>query len=286
MQKHNILINIVLYNPEEKQLLDLLRICSHYPRAKILLFDNAHLSSLLKSQISTTIVYFQSTKNVGVGGAHFFACEMAVKEGFDFILFLDQDTILDTSFIETMLMKFCQLEKIYPRLAAIGPAWIDDRFPAKKPRKCIKVPTRSRKLISSGMLIKVAFLSEIGYPKKEYFIDHVDTEWCLRAINKNYQLIKINEVPMRHALGEIRKFACFYLRYHKPIRYYYYIRNSFFMFRETWIPLSIRLNILIRSVVVPVIKIPLVPQPLASCNAVWQAIKVGIIHLWKNKVVA
>lgn len=271
MERPYVLINIVLYHPAEKQLLDLLAVCAQYPLAKILLFDNAAVSISLKAQFSNTVLYFQNQKNVGVGGAHYFACEMAVKEGFDFILFLDQDSCLAIHFIEAMLLRFFELKKTYSRLAAIGPAWIDTRYPTKKPTTYLNLPTKM--LISSGMLINVPFLADIGYPKKEYFIDHVDTEWCLRAINKKYQLIKLNDIQMIHELGEIKKFGRFFLRYQKPNRYYYCIRNSFFMFDEKWIPLSSRLYILFRNIN-ELLKIPFIPESFASWVASWQAIKV------------
>lgn len=279
MKRPYILVNIVLYHPDEKQLLDLIAVCSEYPRVKILLFDNAEISTALKAHFTTPVLYFQSPKNVGVGGAHYFACEMAVNEGFDFVFFLDQDSCLSINFIEAILIRFSQLKEDHPRLAAVGPSWIDNRRAIKKPKIALNLPAKM--LISSGMLIAVPCLVDIGYPKKEYFIDHVDTEWCLRAIHKNYQLVKLNDIQINHALGEIRKFASFTFRYQKPNRYYSCIRNSFFIFSEKWIPLSSRLYILLRNGS-DILKIPFVPQPLASCMAVWQAMKEV---LWKKKPV-
>ena len=131
------------------------------------------------------------------------------------------------------------------------------------------------------MLIKVNCLVEIGYPKKEYFLDHVDREWCLRAVNKNYQLIKVNDIRFYHALAEIKRFGIFYLRYQKPNRYYYCIRNSFFMFNEKWIPLFSRIYLLFRNCK-QLLKIPFVPEPLASCAAVCQALKEGLASIMKK----
>lgn len=272
MDKYKLFVVIVLYYPCEKQLLDLIYICSQYAYIKILLFDNTPGYYPLNINFSKKIIYFKSKKNSGVGKAHYYASQMAVKNKYDFILFVDQDSQFPNSFIQNMLAKFLYFKKNYPRLAAIGPTWIDHRRPKKKQKENLK-KTRTM-LISSGMLVLVSALIDIGFPKREYFIDHVDTEWCFRAINKNYQLIKV-DIQIKHALGEIKTFGRWCFQYHEPNRYYYTIRNSFLLYKEKWIPLSSRIYILVRNLF-EIMKIPMLPQPLSSCLAVWRGFKDGI----------
>lgn len=54
------------------------------------------------------------------------------------------------------------------------------------------------------MLVLVKHLKNIGYPKKEYFIDLVDLEWCLRALSKDYHVEMVENIQVQHAIGEIK----------------------------------------------------------------------------------
>lgn len=274
MSKPSILINILLYYPDKNKILELIRICLNYEQVKNLLFDNAPSTQSLEFICSEKIILYKSTKNVGVAGAHYYACKMAEAENFNFLLFLDQDSQLPPDFILHMILGFYQLQKLYPRLCAIGPSWKDPRILNWDHQKVIKenfktkvkiqlkafLKIRQQKekihnllrldhiLISSGMLIWMPTLKKIGYPKKEYFIDLVDIEWFLRALSKNYQIEILKTVQMRHAIGEFKASKKNFLLYQNPTRYYYSIRNSFYLFRENQFPFSFRLFILIRNI--------------------------------------
>lgn len=287
MSNSAVLINIVLYYPDKSKILDLIHICSQYKKNKILLFDNSEKPQLLELADTNNIALFRSPKNVGVGGAHYVACQMAEAENFDFVLFLDQDSQLPPCFLNDIISGFYRLQKFYPRLCAIGPSWRDPRLFDWQQTKKLKNILRSQLkaklrdtlrlkniLISSGMLIWVPVLNSIGYPKKEYFIDLVDTEWCLRALYKNFQVMTLTDVHMQHTIGEVKTTRKSVLQYQNPIRYYYTIRNSFFLFRDKKIPFAFRIFILFRSIF-EIWKVPFVPKPIASLLAALRGLKDG-----------
>lgn len=287
MTKPAVLINIVLYHPDRNKILDLIDVCSQYENAKIFLFDNSETRQSLDLILTHNLVLFQSQKNVGVGGAHYAACEIAEAENFDFVLFLDQDSQLPSDFIKAMLSEFYRLQKLHPRLCAIGPSWRDPRLfdwqQAKKlknkHRTQLKVKLREKLrlkniIISSGMLIYVPALNSIGYPKKEYFIDLVDTEWCLRALYKNYQVLTLADVNIQHTIGEVKITRKSVLQYQNPIRYYYSIRNSFYLFSEKKIPLVFRIFLIVRNIL-EIRKIPFLPKSKASFLAALHGLKDG-----------
>jgi rhamnosyltransferase len=76
--------------------------------------------------------------------------------------------------------------------------------------------------------------------RSNYFIDHVDTEWCLRARDKGYTLIGVLSASMEHSLGDkVKRIWLFYLRsvaHHSPLRDYYMYRNTILMLRDTKMP--------------------------------------------------
>lgn len=276
MEGPSVLIVIVLYHPDEKQLLALINNCYQYEQAKILLFDNSETAHPFDISLKERLVYFKSQSNVGVGGAYYYACEQAVIRQFDFILFLDQDSQLPANFIEVMQENFQRLQLVYPCLAAIGPTWYDPRRSLIQQRKKLIASKRAADiLISSGMLVSVLALKVIGYPKKAYVIDHVDTEWCIRAISKKFQVIKLHTVSMQHNLGEVKAIGRFKIGYHQPIRYYYRIRNGFFILRDTSLVLSLRIYVLLINVF-GLGKLPFLPRPLATLLAVFRGMREGI----------
>ena len=308
MGKPSILTTIVLYHPDEKQLLALVKVCAQSANTHILLFDNAEISDALKEKISDSIVYVQSPANVGVGGAHYYACQMAVEKKFDFILLLDQDSQLPSNFVNDMVAGFYRTQACYSRLAAVGPSWTDPRIlkpTQNKPthlskqlsglsrlkhllkknhklKKLVDLWRNKNKiiLISSGMLICVSALEIVGFPKREYFIDLVDTEWCLRVHAKQYQVIKLEDVWMEHTIGNVKKIGRRHLYYQTPIRYYYTMRNSFLLFSDKQLPFFHRSVILLKSLL-QLSKLPFVPEPLASFSAAWRGLKEGIRRAWQ-----
>lgn len=306
MSEPRVLINIVLYNPDKDKILELIRICSGYKLAIILLFDNTCCEQSLKYIVSEKVILYKSVKNVGVAGAHHYACIMAETENFDFVLFLDQDSQLPVDFINQMISGFFNLKTLYPRLCAIGPSWKDPRIFNWYEKKLVKnnLKTKIKKklkvilkvnqwrekihnllrldhiIISSGMLVWVPTLKEIGYPKKEYFIDLVDIEWCLRALFKNYQIEILRTIQMQHTIGEFKCSKTSFLQYQNPMRYYYSIRNSFYLFRENQFPIIFRLFILTHNIM-EIKKIPFVPKTFEALRAAWQGIVDGI--LLKNR---
>ena len=57
-------------------------------------------------------------------------------------------------------------------------------------------------MISSGSLVSLEALREIGPFREDFFIDMVDTEWSLRGWARGRGSWIAESVPMRHALGK------------------------------------------------------------------------------------
>ena len=86
-------------------------------------------------------------------------------------------------------------------------------------------------VITSGSVIPMDVLDNVGLMLEELFIDFVDIEWCLRARRKGYKAVAINKVKIDHHLGD---YGIYFLgnRYpiHSPVRMYYYFRNSIYLY--------------------------------------------------------
>ncbi|MFP3480127.1 glycosyltransferase family 2 protein, partial [Burkholderia sp. SIMBA_057] len=65
---------------------------------------------------------------------------------------------------------------------------------------------------------------------ESFFIDHVDTEWCLRANAAGYALFGVCAARLDHELGDriVRLWAIRWraVPVHSPVRMYYMFRNT------------------------------------------------------------
>jgi rhamnosyltransferase len=105
-------------------------------------------------------------------------------------------------------------------------------------------------LISSGMLIKTSALREIGMLDELLFIDHVDTEWCLRARARGYRLLGVCTAKMTHRLGDRPAPAVLGRRFfvRSPLRHYFFLRNSLLLYRRPYMPTAWKISDALRLV--------------------------------------
>ena len=93
-------------------------------------------------------------------------------------------------------------------------------------------------LISSGCLIPLSAIDTIGEMDEDLFIDHIDTDWFLRAKSLGWRSYGVCDALMEHALGE-QTFRVWwgrwrYLPLHQSFRYYYIYRNSLLLYQRKY----------------------------------------------------
>jgi len=193
-------------------------------------------------------------RNFGIAYAQNIGIQRAINAGADFVLLMDQDSIPEDNMVSKLLSAF--QEEGNPNVIAAGPSYIDPRtnvrsyfmvsrfgFPSRyKPDKKMNPLSNVQAafLISSGTLIAIPKLLKIGGMRSNFFIDHVDTEWCLRARDKGFFLIGVHSASMEHSLGDkVKRIWLFYLRsvaHHSPLRDYYMFRNTILMLQDVKMP--------------------------------------------------
>ena len=219
---------------------------------------------------SYNLHYICLRENMGIAYAHNIGIEWAYEQGAEYILILDQDSVP----YPDMVQKLKQSLNVFSdganksNIAAVGPLYIDTRtqFLSHFKVSRFSVPYRyspentnsSQKavvvtfLISSGALIPMQALLDFGGMRSNYFIDHVDTEWCFRAQSRGYKLLGAPDAIMQHSLGDkVKRIWLFHMRnvaYHSPLRDYYMFRNTLLMIRDVKIPFIQRVLLLLRLV--------------------------------------
>lgn len=93
--------------------------------------------------------------------------------------------------------------------------------------------------ITSGTILNLSIISNIGLMKDELFIDFVDIEWCFRAVSCGYKIYAIPSVLLEHEIGSkpIKIFGRVFVN-HSPIRHYYYFRNAIHLIKDKNIPFA------------------------------------------------
>ena len=168
--------------------------------------------------------------NLGVAAALNSGVEHARASGFAWVLLLDQDS--DPH--EDMLSSLIEVRAAYPepaRVAVIGAGFGEDARPAPA-----AAWQEVESVITSGSLIPLVLHAAIGPFRDEFFIDYVDSEYCMRARAQGYRVIKTTKPLMSHTIGAPTRHEVFGLSKwttnHSPDRRYYIARNDTVMLRE------------------------------------------------------
>lgn len=187
--------------------------------------------------------------NFGVAKAQNAGIEWARTQNATHVIMLDQDSVPATCMVVNLLSVYQKLIEQGKSVAAVGPRFLDSdsgelssfvRFGwmGLKQIECMKDNPYVEVdiLLSSGLLISLSTLDEVGGMDESLFIDYVDTEWILRAKAKGYLSFGSCSAFMTHTLGENRRRLWFMrwrsLPIHKPFRFYYIFRNSVLLMRR------------------------------------------------------
>jgi rhamnosyltransferase len=235
---------------------------------KIWLVDNASSQSLAAwvsgLPWAGKLELVQMPANLGLGAAQNGGIQRARAAGASHVLILDQDSEPMPDMVERLLAACDRLQSAGVLVAAVAPVYAESatapasgfvRLGWRDYKKQTVLPgqevVEADFVISSGSLVPVSVLDDIGLMDESLFIDHVDTEWCLRAKSKGYKLFGVPAARMVHTLGD-RRTRIWFLRwrnvpYHSPFRYYYILRNGTLLMRRSYIPLKWKTAELYRS---------------------------------------
>ena len=204
-------------------------------------------------------------RNTGVATALNHGIGNARERGCAYVLLMDQDSIPQTDMVARLVAAHRELEAAGTKVAAVGPRYVDPvsghssyfvrfgwikfkRIRCQPERPCERVAADF--LITSGSLVSIGTFDAVGALEDKIFIDHVDTEWCLRARHYGYRTFGVCDAVMHHSLGSetVRVWLgrWRYVPVHSPLRHYYTFRNSLWLFRRPYAPLRWIVNDTVR----------------------------------------
>jgi rhamnosyltransferase len=262
-QAPTVIAVVVSFNPEKEffvQLFDAL-----LPQvAWAIVVDNASstdVARLLDCATGCNYELLRIAENIGIAAAQNAGLKRAMERGADFALLLDQDSVPSATMVAELLTVIVSTRSCTktPPVAAVGPARVDQRTQLKSfftvrqtgmlrcwrpdPQSSNAIPlyVETDFLIASGTLIPLEVIRRIGGMRSNYFIDHVDREWCFRAKAAGYRLLGVPRSLIQHRIGDsikqMKMRSSLKLSWHAPLRNYYLLRNALLMQRDVKVPL-------------------------------------------------
>lgn len=239
---------IVSYNPNLRNLIELISQLNKQ-NVNAVVVDNNSNFVFEENEVGCKVINLK--ENLGIAVAQNKGLEYVKNNNGNYVVFFDQDSSIPNDYILNLMSDYQFLINQGIKVGTIGPRFIDERFGfyyktvnmsqygfrEKIDVSKITQPEPSTLLISSGSLVSVDVLKDIGFMRENYFIDYVDTEWCIRAASLGYKNYVSAQAVMQHAIGDnVLQFKYFNVPVHSPFRRYYRVRNAYYMYREPHVP--------------------------------------------------
>lgn len=246
---------VIYYYPDEQAIKNTLALAHHLPVVVIDNTDSEWSDWAAQLAINDNILIIHNQQNLGVAKALNQGVKHWIAQGLDWCFLFDQDSQIDSDFIDTMLT---ELPKSEPSVAAYVPLYYAENLQQygdiiqvtanKLTRIEVKKLDRSEPIwasyaISSGSLINLSSYQAIGEHDENLFIDFVDIEWGLRANALGYKMLTNTKAILKQQLGDKPLFVfgrC--IVNHSPVRHYYYFRNVVHMLKKEHVPLTWKRN--------------------------------------------
>ena len=220
---------VILYHPDtsvERNIQSYL-----YQANKVFIVNNTETANsplqfpnLLQSNISL----IRDGKNEGIAKRLNQVCALAIQEGFEYLLTMDQDSF----FYEDAITSYLQCINVHPNKSQVSMFGVNYENEISNPDCNYK---KVKHLITSGSIINLSAYKNIGAFDENLFIDFVDSEYCFNSIMKGYDIIQYQNIFMNHTLGESMEkrslvtFKKTKRSFHSALRLYYMMRNFLYI---------------------------------------------------------
>lgn len=247
---------IVCYYPD---LINLEKMCNALLLSKtdVILIDNTEKPYLIDLQNRLDVDLITLKENIGIAKAQNIGIQLAIEKTAEVIVFFDQDSEIENDFIFNLTKPL-----LINQPMVVAPVFYDKKLGIKFPSYRLNSLGLLKKMtskdsenlhnvdvvISSGTAATKEVFDIVGYMNEDYFIDYVDTEWCLRCRSNGIPILINPKAKMIHFIGE-KSINLYFIRLfvHSNYRTFYKIRNSFLFIRSKHVPVLMGLKELIST---------------------------------------
>ncbi len=212
---------VVLYQPTEE---DIKNMDSYLEDIDILyVMDNSKEENEERLPKNKKIKYIFNNENLGIATPLNRAAELARKDGYSYLLTMDQDTHFKDGVVKEIKKRIAKTDD--SKIGIFTP-WHKTKLKKEKVKEKIDYPLD---VMTSGNFVNLDIHKKIGGFRDDLFIDGVDIEYCLNLAKNNYKVMRFNDLEIDHNLGNIfyRKFFTkdLLITNHNAMRRYYQCRN-------------------------------------------------------------
>lgn len=233
---------IVTYNPNLRLLKKNIEAIEVQVKKVVIVDNGSENSSEIKLLFSSKVQFIELEDNKGIAFAQNVGMRVFLNESFDWVVTLDQDTVLPTEAVKL----FTESKKI--RIADTGilaAQYIDRNWNSAQRAEHINSGTQvieKHFVIASGNMVRVEAWDAVGGFDNNLFIDYVDDDFNAKIRLMGYKIWELSNVRMEHAIGRVvnkpllarmllyPKNAVFYD--HTPFREFYIHRNRIIMIKR------------------------------------------------------
>ncbi len=244
--KHNICAIIVTYHPDMglRERIEQIR----HQVDKLLIVDNNSapdcVAMIRRISKDLDVEVIENESNLGIAEALNQGFKYAEHFGgrYSWVLTLDQDTYCCSGLIEQLTSAYedCPFRD---EVGIIGTNYQEKttgRILHKK-KQADENWEEVKNLPTSGCITSLGTFCEVGDFRRDFFIDYVDTEYCMRLRDKGYRVLISPKVGMIHPLGYYRVSKLHkwirgssMITNYPPLRHYYWTRNGVILILENF----------------------------------------------------
>lgn len=187
---------VVIFNPEDLERLKksfeaVLKQVDH-----LYVFDNSTKKENI--ELFHNVSFITENRNAGIAYALNRIMEQAKKDGFEWVITMDQDSIIPPNTVN-LYRKYALTQK---NIAIICPQVIDSRRSYMKIKKTPQMEWVDFCITSSGCT-NVSAWESVGRFDEWMFIDLVDNDFCKRLIASGYKILRLNSLVLDQEFGKI-----------------------------------------------------------------------------------
>jgi O-antigen biosynthesis protein len=188
-----------------------------------------------------------NNKNLGIATALNQGFQWAIEHGYKYVVTLDQDSSPAPGMINS-LVQGLEDHPNRENLAVLTPMIVEELLPRlsqymRRRNKFVYEHASAESgllrnvtiSITSGSLYNLEIWQKLGPFRDDFFIDYVDTEYNLRAIQHGYEISVQCDARLIHNLGKRQEKKLLgktlYPTFHSPVRWYYISRNRIAMLK-------------------------------------------------------
>lgn len=230
MGKVRVCAGIVTYNPEIELLKKNIYAISDQV-SDVIIVDNGskNLDDWSKEFLSDKVKIICNNGNLGIAKALNQICRYGIENGYDYVLTLDQDSVAPLNLVEQLV------QRMNSNIAIVAPNIVyrnNEKYADQITKGCEEVEW----VITSASLTNLKVWKEISGFDEYLFIDGVDRDFCIRARNNKYKIVKDYDICLKHELGNLKCRKRFgkvvYVTNHSAFRKYYMARNAIYLDRK------------------------------------------------------